>query len=210
MEISLLHPRRSNPVELTGTRARDTLVRDEALAENREHWWLHEVVWTSASPLRNVAAGVDPDGNDLGWIGWGEPSVVGTIRRLETFLLSGSADYLPPFFAFGDEVESFDSVGALLRYVEPWDVTADLAVFDSTGRRMKVRAEGVVRTRRTVGGGWNLIDRQAPTAPDGAALTARLQDYVDRLAPTAATAHGVGSMVLPGLVAFVHRRTRCG
>ena len=185
-------------------------MRDEESADGADHWWLHDAVWVVTGPQRTIYAGVDPDGNDLGWIGWGDPSVAETVSRLETFLLAGDADLVPPFFVFSDDVESFDSVGALLQYVEPWDVTSVSAVFDSAGRRLKLRADGVVRTRRTVGDGWTSVDRQGSPPPDGAALTAQLREHALRTERTPGVPADVARMALPELVALVHPRTRCG
>lgn len=58
-----------------------------------------------------------------------------------------------PIFVFSDDVESFDSLDAMLRYVEPIDVDGRLRVFDAHGREVVVQAVDVKRSGLAVGGG---------------------------------------------------------
>jgi hypothetical protein len=81
--------RRRPPKVLTGDDALAALERDEAVADADEHWWLHDVVWGDPATSRHVCAGVDPDGNDLTWIGWGDKQVGDTIERLQEMLRGG-------------------------------------------------------------------------------------------------------------------------
>jgi hypothetical protein len=83
-----LRMRRRAPKVLTGDDALAALERDEAVADADEHWWLHDVVWSDPATSRHVCAGVDPDGNDLTWIGWGDQQVGDTIERLQEMLRS--------------------------------------------------------------------------------------------------------------------------
>lgn len=89
----------------------------------------------------------------------------------------------PIFVADRGDLDVFPSVGEALAYVEPWDVTDTLQAFDAVGRRLKIAAEGVKRTRWSVGGGTTLLDERnsGDLAPD--VLAAILRDYIDKVGP---------------------------
>jgi hypothetical protein len=89
----------------------------------------------------------------------------------------------PIFVADSGDLDVFRSVGEALAYVEPWDVSATLQVFDASGRRLKIVAEGVKRTRRTVSGGSTLLDEGAPVERAPSALAAVLRDYIGSVGP---------------------------
>jgi hypothetical protein len=123
-----------------------------------------------------------------------------------------SIDWItPPVFFVSDDVCSFDSLDALLGYVEPWDVDASSGTFDALGRRVVLRAEGVARTRRTVGGGGTGIDQPASGGDASAELATALRDYLKRLG---AERNDVAAEQLEGaplstLVSLAHRWSRC-
>jgi len=86
---------------------------------------------------------------------------------------------LPPIFvADRGDLDVFRSVEDMLAYVEPWDVSESLQVFDAHGQRLALKAEGVKRTRFTVGGGRTLLDRGTPEEHVPEVLAAILRDYV--------------------------------
>jgi hypothetical protein len=119
-------------------------------------------------------------------------------------------DVVPPIFLFSDDVESFESVELMLRHVEPWDVSDEMRAFDSVGRRLKLRAEGVVRTRRTVGGGRTLLDWTRSDQVAAAELATLLREYVLAVGheqPGLSRAD-LDAAPLSQLVAFVAPRTR--
>ncbi len=89
----------------------------------------------------------------------------------------------PIFVADKGDLDVFSTVGEALAYVEPWDVTDDLQAFDARGRRLKIAAEGVKRTRRSVGGGTTLLDERNSGDPAPDALAAILRDYIEQVGP---------------------------
>jgi len=85
----------------------------------------------------------------------------------------------PPVFVCGDgDVSVFMSIKDALAFVEPWDVDEDLEVFDSRGTRLVFRAEGVDRTRFTVGGGETLLDKDSSGESGPGALATFLRDFL--------------------------------
>ena len=86
-------------------------------------------------------------------------------------------DFDPPFFHFSDDLIVFDMLEDMIHFIEPCDVDDGDRVFDSQGRRVVLRAEGVERTRWTVGGGTTMFDAAASgaSAPDD--LAERLRDH---------------------------------
>ena len=89
----------------------------------------------------------------------------------------------PIFVADKGDLDVFTSIGEALAYVEPWDVTDDLQAFDASGRRLKIAAEGVIRTRRSVGGGTTLLDERHSGDPAPDVLAAILRDYMEAVGP---------------------------
>lgn len=89
----------------------------------------------------------------------------------------------PPIFVFDDTVDAFPSVEAMTQYVEPWDVAETTKAFDSTGRVVALRSEGVVRTRWTVGdrNARTFVDEAASGEPQPNELAALLRDHLEGL-----------------------------
>jgi hypothetical protein len=80
---------RKEPVhQLFGREAAQQLEIDEQTADQDMHWWLHDVTWALGSGEGRIFSGVDPDGNDLFFLGWGDPSALGTMARIEELLLA--------------------------------------------------------------------------------------------------------------------------
>lgn len=115
----------------------------------------------------------------------------------------------PPIFVFADDLESFDSVEAVERYVEPWDVDGVVDAYDSLGQRLRLTAEGVVRTRRTVGEGTTSLHLDPSVDADPLALAASLREYVLRNDPSryGLTEDEVRSAGLLDLIEAVHPLT---
>lgn len=84
-------------------------------------------------------------------------------------------------FLFSDDLESFGSVDAMLRYVEPWDVGEDMQAFDARGHRLKLRADGVVHGKWTVGSGTTLLDEARSGEPASEEMARLLRNYAVRL-----------------------------
>ena len=59
----------------------------------------------------------------------------------------------PPIIVFADVLYAFGSVAEMLQYIEPLDAGEVRAVFDSEGRRLVLRTEGVTTKGFWVGGG---------------------------------------------------------
>lgn len=89
----------------------------------------------------------------------------------------------PIFVADRGDLTVHRSVQDALNYVEPWDVSESLEAFDADGHRLKIIAEGVKRTRRSVSGGTTRLDERAPGAAEPGALRAILKDYIKRVGP---------------------------
>lgn len=88
----------------------------------------------------------------------------------------------PPIFVSDKgDLTVHRSVESALRYVEPWDVSESLVAFDADGHRLRIRAEGVKRTRFSVGGGETVLDEAQSGQPDAAGLKALLRDYITRV-----------------------------
>ncbi len=115
--------------------------------------------------------------------------------------------FVPTVFVVDDGVCSFGSVEAMLRYFEPWDVTEQTRVFDSNGRRIVVRAEGVQRTRFTVGGGVVKVDVESSGADESFQLLAALRSYVLSVGPerSGVSAAEADAADLGRLVPVAHR-----
>lgn len=93
-------------------------------------------------------------------------------------------DVTAPLFVFGDDLDVFDSLDALAQYVEPIDVIqGDLRAYDSKGRRVAVRAEGVHTGRFTVGGGRTIAELSQPPVDEPEALASALRGYVASVGP---------------------------
>lgn len=85
----------------------------------------------------------------------------------------------PPIFVYDlGDLTVHRSVQDALSYVEPWCVTETLEASDADGHRIKIKAEGVTKTRFTVGDGETLFDREASGELAPEALAAILQDYL--------------------------------
>jgi len=67
------------------------LAEDAALADEREadledgHWWLHDLMWSDGKSSVVVAI-MDPDGNDLNFVGWGA-AAPGALNALAALLV---------------------------------------------------------------------------------------------------------------------------
>ena len=116
-------------------------------------------------------------------------------------------DYAPPIFLFDEDVAAFDSIDSMVRYIEPWDVTDEMRAYDSTGRRLQVRASGVQRTRWTVGGGRTWIDFEASGDLAADELAELLRAYVARVGAERMGVQPAATLPLDELVAVVHRFT---
>lgn len=94
-----------------------------------------------------------------------------------------AGDLDPPFFHFSDDLVVFDTLEEMTQYIEPWDVHDSDRAFDSRGRRVGLRSEGVERTRWSVSGGETKFDANSSgdRAPDE--LAARLRDYARVVGP---------------------------
>ncbi len=84
----------------------------------------------------------------------------------------------PPIFVFADDLSSFDSVDDATAYIEPWDVAEVTEAFDGVGRRLIVTADGVERTRHTVGGGTTTIVVDPTAGADPSPLGRLLRSYL--------------------------------
>lgn len=69
-----------------------------------------------------------------------------------------ASDFVAPLFYFSDDVQSFDSMEALLGFVEPWDVELTDRGFDARGCRVVLSGGAVVRRRFSVGGGETVLN----------------------------------------------------
>jgi hypothetical protein len=95
-----------------------------------------------------------------------------------------AVDLVGPFFLFDrGEVDVLGSIEEVLGFVEPWDVTDSLEVFDSRGVRIGLRAEGVQRTKFTVGGGRTELDPSSPWPSDPDVLAGRLRAFAQAVGP---------------------------
>lgn len=117
----------------------------------------------------------------------------------------------PPLFVVGGDLSSFDSLGELLVYIEPWDVDNETSVYDAVGRQVILRPEGISRTRRTVGRGRLVVDAETSGADGSAALVDALRRYLSQLGTdrTSVSAEALDGATLPALVALAHRWSRC-
>jgi hypothetical protein len=92
-------------------------------------------------------------------------------------------EIVPPVFVCSDDgtLDSFDSVDRMIGYVEPVDVAEVAGAFDSTGRRLVLRAEGMEGGKF----GTSFLDYAASGENAADELRAHLRDYVGRLADRA-------------------------
>ena len=98
----------------------------------------------------------------------------------------------------------------MLRYIEPWDVSDDDQVFDSTGCEVRLSGGAITRRRFWVGGGETVLNPDRSGDPRSAELAAILRQYAngvgfERLGISDADPSRIS---LAELVAAVHRRTR--
>lgn len=87
-------------------------------------------------------------------------------------------ELVPPLFHFSDDLVVFDSLTAMTRYIEPWDVHESDRAFDARGRRIVLRGVGVKRTRWSVGGGETIFDGDSSGEHTPEELADLLRDYV--------------------------------
>lgn len=77
-------------------------------------------------------------------------------------------------------VQEHAAIAELVAYVEPWDVDGVIGAYDALGRPIRLHADGVVRTRWTVGG-----DRTrhtfAPGEDRSAELARTLSTYLEHV-----------------------------
>lgn len=133
-----------------------------------------------------------------------------TARRTPRRACCWSAERRPTDLLVLGDLESFDSVDAMLTYVEPWDVCDDMKAFDALGPRLTLRAEGVVRGWSSVGGGKTLLADPAAGEVASAELAALLYGYVRAIGPDQFGGAGAELETAPlaDLVVMVAPRTR--
>lgn len=87
---------------------------------------------------------------------------------------------MPPLFLFeGHDLSVFDSLGALVGHVEPVDaMREDFRVFDSEGRRVGLRGEGVNFKGRSIWGGRTIAEPLVPAVFEPEVLAAALRRHV--------------------------------
>lgn len=85
---------------------------------------------------------------------------------------------------FGDVLDTFPSVAALLAYIEPIDARGVRAVYDAEGHRFAIRTAGVKSDGRWVGGGRAWVEQESSTAVVGeldamlrSELSSRFREY---------------------------------
>lgn len=98
-------------------------------------------------------------------------------------LYVGPNEFVPPLFHFSDDLAVFDSLYAMTRYIEPWDVEESARAFDCQGRRIVLRGVGVRRTRWSVGGGDTLFDAERSGERRPEELAELLREYVHAAGP---------------------------
>ena len=88
----------------------------------------------------------------------------------------------PPIFIHDSgELTAYRSIEEALNDVEPWDVSESLEVFDAEGHRIIIRAEGVKRTKFTVGNGTTSFDDDSSGEHQPEILDAILRRYIDQV-----------------------------
>jgi hypothetical protein len=89
-------------------------------------------------------------------------------------------EVVPPVFVCSSDgdVSSFDSVDRMVGYIEPVDVAEVVGAFDSNGRRLALRAEGMERRKF----GTTFVDYSESGDSAGEELCSHLRDYLGRLA----------------------------
>ena len=114
-----------------------------------------------------------------------------------------------PIFVFADDLRSFDSVDGATAYIEPWDVAEVTEAFDAVGGRLIVTADGVDRTRHTVGGGRTSISRHPTAEADPSALATLLWGYLSKVDLDQSGFNPIEERAAPlaELVQAVHRLT---
>lgn len=63
--------RRASAVVLDGTGALEAVTSDEAHADEGDHWWTHDLVWSDEGGATQVVAFADLEGDDLWFVAWG-------------------------------------------------------------------------------------------------------------------------------------------
>lgn len=112
-----------------------------------------------------------------------------------------------PLFYFTDDVVSFDSLEALLAYVEPWDVLPTDRGFDAEGRRVALSGGDVVRRRFSVGGGQTALEVDQSGQLAAGEFEALLMSYIRSDAGVDLDEPANWKLPLDALVAAVNQRT---
>jgi len=92
-----------------------------------------------------------------------------------------TVDLMPPMFLLeGHDLSVFDSLDSLVGHVEPVDaMREDFRVFDSVGRRVGLRGEGVNFKGRSNWGGRTIAEPLVPAVFEPEVLAAVLRRHVD-------------------------------
>lgn len=89
----------------------------------------------------------------------------------------------PVFLFFDGDLEIVVDIDSLIRAVEPWDVSEALEIFDVSGAIIRIHAEGVRRTRFTVGGGEVVFDGVEQRSDAAVRFRELLLDYIAAVKP---------------------------